>query len=279
MKPAIFAGFLMKKRDGTLRTPDECIRLCKEAGYTTIDWSPNYSRISWQDEAKAAARAAEKYGVTIIQSHTPYNFYKKDPLDFFKMQLGQSVETAAMLGVKDLVFHFDEYHPAPDAPFDPEKAIDIIYDVMAPYIEKTASLGINAALETIIEDRQVRSHFGGDFRELEASLSRFNDEHVTCCWDFGHAELAYKEHHIENMKKIGKRISCTHVHDNYYERDLHLLPCSGNLNWEALIPALRSTGYDGALTFEGGYGCIPDVVVPEFMKYTYDTMDFLCGIK
>lgn len=279
MTPAIFAGFYMKKRDGSLRTPEECILMCKNAGYTTIDWSPCYERPTWQDEVKAAARAAEKHGVTVIQSHTPYNFYKKAPLDFFKMQLGQSIEAAAILGVKDLVFHFDEYHPTPDSPFDPEKAVDVIYEIMAPYIEKTASLGINAALETIIEDRQTRTHFGGDYAELEASLAKFNDEYVTCCWDFGHAELAYKEKHAENLKKMGKRISCTHVHDNYYERDLHLLPCLGKLEWETLIPALRSTGYDGALTFEGGYGCIPDGLTPEYINFSYGIMDYLSKIK
>ena len=283
MKPAIFSGYLVKKRGGGRRTPDECMKMCAEAGFRTVDWSPDYSCASWQDEAKAAAVAAEKYGIEIIQSHTPYNFYARAPLEDFKKQLGESVEAAKLLGVRDLVFHFDEYHPAPGCAFDSNQAMDTIYEIMAPYIEKTVGYGINAALETIIEDhirvsQNERSHYGGDFDELVASIEKFNDERVTCCWDFGHAELNYGDEHIEKLRLMGKKISCTHVHDNYYGKDLHLLPFLGNLRWETLIAALKSTGYDGALTFEVGYGSIPDLLIGEFLKLSFDTMNLMCNL-
>ncbi|MBQ0124858.1 MAG: sugar phosphate isomerase/epimerase [Clostridiales bacterium] len=278
MEAAYFAGVLQKKRDGTYRSPDECIRMCRDAGYKVIDWSPDYSRDTWQDEIKEAARAAEKYGLEIFQSHTPYNFYKKEPLEKFARDLDASVEAARILGAKNLVFHFDEYHPKEPDKFDAAEAIRIIYDFMAPHIEKTVGYGINAALETILEDRSYRSHYGADYAELCASIDIFNDEKVTCCWDFGHAELSYKEKHIENLIKMGKKITCTHVHDNYYEKDLHLLPYLGNLKWEKLIPALRETGYDGPLTYEGGYGCIPDELTEEYLRYTCHVMQSLCKL-
>ncbi|MBQ0010656.1 MAG: sugar phosphate isomerase/epimerase [Ruminococcus sp.] len=284
MVSATFAAAFAKKRNGEFRTPDECIKLCADAGFTHIDWSPNYGRPDWKEDIGRAIRAAEKYGITIMQSHTPYNFYARAPLDHFQKQLGESVEAAHEMGVKNLVFHFDEYHPAPGTPFDPDEAMKTIYEIMAPYIEKTVSYGINAALETIIEDHirvksDERSHFGGTFEELTASIERFHDDRVTCCWDFGHAQLSYGDKHAENLLKMGSRITCTHVHDNYYGKDLHLLPYLGNLDWERLIPALRATGYDGALTYEGGYGCLPDSLIAEYIGLSAHIMNTLCDIK
>ncbi len=283
MKAAIFAASVAKKREGGFRTPEECIGLCADAGYSVIDWSPNYDRPDWQEDVDRAVIAAERHGVTIVQSHAPYNFYRRAPIEEFDAQLGQSVDAAIRLGVKDFVFHFDEYHPAPGEPFDPDKAMETIYALFAPHIEKTISHGINAALETAIEDhirvrQDERSHYSGIFEEVEAAIARFHDPRVTCCWDFGHAQLAYGDRHVENLTRMGKKISCLHVHDNYYGKDLHLMPYLGNLDWETLIPALKATGYDGALPFELGYACLPDALVPEFLKLTYHAMDSLCRL-
>ena len=283
MKPSFFASFLRNTRSGGRRTAADCVRLCAEAGFDEIDYSPDFASDGWMDEAIQATRAAEALGVKITQCHAPFNFYKKDPRDRFLTLLDRSVEGARILGVNNLVFHFDEYHPPVGTCFHREDALKQAYEVLSPAIEKTISCGINAALENTFEDHyrvseQERSHLCAEIEELEAALNIFNDGHVTCCWDFGHAHLQFGEDQADMIRRMGKRISCTHVHDNYYGKDLHLLPFYGHLNWEKLIPALSSCGYGGSLAFEAGYGRFPDELLPEFLHLSMHAMNLLCAI-
>lgn len=283
MKPSVFASFLRNSRSGGRRNADECIRLCADAGFEEIDYSPDFADESWLAETEAAAEAAAKYGVGITQCHAPYNFYKKEPLDRFIGLLDRAAEGAHILGAKNLVFHFDEYHPAKGEQFDSANALRRAYEVLSPVIEKTISYGINAALENTFEDHhrvgpEERSHLCAEIEELEAAIGMFNDEHVKCCWDFGHAHLQFGQQQADMIKRMGTKISCTHVHDNYYGKDLHLMPFYGQLDWETLIPALSECGYAGSLAFEAGYGRFPDELLPEFMRLSKHALDILCSL-
>lgn len=282
MKPSFFAAFLRKRRNGTGRSPEECLHLCAQAGFDCIDYSPDYSLDTWREEAEAAANAAGKYGITITQSHAPYNFYKREAPERFQEALGRAAEGARILGARQLVFHFDEYHPQPGEAFDPDKALKEAYEALAPAIEKTVGYGIGAALENTFEDhyrvgQDSRSHLCAQIEELEAAIEMFGDERVSCCWDFGHAHLQFGSGQAEMIRRMGKSISCTHVHDNYYGKDLHLLPFYGQLDWETLIPALAQSGYDGTLAFEIGYARLPDELLAEFLSLSKHAMDILCN--
>ncbi|MCR4620549.1 MAG: sugar phosphate isomerase/epimerase [Clostridiales bacterium] len=282
MRPSFFASFLRAARSGGRRSPDECVRLCAEAGFEEIDYSPDFSGEGWLEETEGAAKASARYSIKISQCHAPFNFYKKEALERFTELLDRAAEGAKILGVQNLVFHFDEYHPPKGTCFDSSAALKNAYEVLAPAIEKTLSFGINAALENTFEDHyrvgaDERSHLCSEISELEAALDMFNDPCVTCCWDFGHAHLQFGDRQAEMLRRIGKRISCTHVHDNYYGKDLHLLPFYGQVDWETLIPTLSACGYTGPLAFEAGYGRFPDELIPEFMRLSRHAMGILCS--
>ena len=281
MEIGINTGYLAKTRqDGRIRTVDERVKLCVEAGFRVLDCSIDAWGENWEAEADEIMNAAAKYGAAVIQSHAPYNFYVKTPPEVYEKALERSVDAALRMGVKDLVFHADEYHPPKDGLFDPKEGLERSYAVLAPCVERLIAGGVRAALETNDEDRgpnlplERRTHFSGEFDELEAILERFNDPMVTCCWDFGHAKLSCGsdgERHVAAIRRLGKYITCTHVHDNYHGGDLHLPPFLGDANWEELMPALRETGYCGALTFELVYGCLPDTQIEAFLQRMYKT--------
>src|SRR6202046_3431137 len=72
-----------------------------------------------------------------------------------------------------------------------------------------------------------------------ASLQHFiADTHLhdlKLCFDTGHA-------HIEEGVEVGidamrERIVTSHIHDNHGEKDEHLLPYEGNIDWEATLAA------------------------------------------
>ena len=288
MEIGINSGYLAKTRQaGRKRTVDEQVRLCAEAGFRVLDSSIDAWSENWEEQADAIMDAAAKYGVTVIQSHAPYNFYRKEPPEVYHKALMRSVDAAVRMGVKDLVFHADEYHPARDGLFDPKEGLERSYAVLAPCVERLIAGGVRAAMETNDEDRgpnlpyERRTHFSGEMDELASVFEKFNDPMVTCCWDFGHAKLSVGSdgaRHVEAIRRLGKYITCTHVHDNYHGGDLHLPPFLGDANWEELMAALRGTGYTGALTFEMVYGCQPEEQVEDFLRQLHKTGEILVGM-
>ena len=221
MNISVNANYLIWTRErGPRRTHDERIKLCADAGFHILDYSFDMWKDGWEAEADEIMSAAAKHGAVIEQSHAPYNFYSKHPRNVFERALDRSVEAAVRMGVRNLVFHADEYHPEPDAPYDANAALTQIYDILAPHVEKAIAGGVRVALETVFEDhhgvpRDQRSHFCGDIEELVAIIDKFNDPMVGCCWDFGHAKLAVgNDKHADAIRHVGNRIICTHVHDN-----------------------------------------------------------------
>jgi len=85
-----------------------------------------------------------------------------------------------------------------------------------------------------------------------ASLQHFiADTHLhdlRLCFDTGHA-------HIEEGVEVGfdamrERVVTAHIHDNHGEKDEHLLPYEGNIDWEAGLAALANAPQSVALVLE-----------------------------
>jgi sugar phosphate isomerase/epimerase len=73
-----------------------------------------------------------------------------------------------------------------------------------------------------------------------ANLKKFLEEtrltNVKICFDVGHAHLEGGA--LAGLEAVRDLVVTTHVHDNRGERDEHLLPYEGTIEWGALIAAL-----------------------------------------
>jgi sugar phosphate isomerase/epimerase len=68
------------------------------------------------------------------------------------------------------------------------------------------------------------------------------------CFDTGHAHL---EDGVEaGFDAMRDFVATTHIHDNHGERDEHLFPYSGTIDWGAALRALRSASEDLPLVLE-----------------------------
>ena len=95
MEFSLNADYLKRTRDpNVLRTPGECFRICRDAGFQTVAYFPDFTSDSWETEVNAAAQAVSEYGMKIDQVHAPYNFYAHQPLEIFVEQLKRSIEAA-----------------------------------------------------------------------------------------------------------------------------------------------------------------------------------------
>jgi sugar phosphate isomerase/epimerase len=72
---------------------------------------------------------------------------------------------------------------------------------------------------------------------------------LLCHLDLGHCNL-YGRKPVEMIRRFAGRLHHLHLHDNNGRADLHLPPGTGNIDWPAVVRALKSVGYDGTTTLE-----------------------------
>ena len=70
-------------------------------------------------------------------------------------------------------------------------------------------------------------------------------EDVGVCFDLGHAHIMSTV--AEAYETLKGHIRSTHVHDNAKDRDAHLWPGQGTINWEEAMGLLRSSDWKPAL--------------------------------
>ncbi|HTK96095.1 MAG TPA: sugar phosphate isomerase/epimerase family protein [Terriglobales bacterium] len=91
---------------------------------------------------------------------------------------------------------------------------------------------------------------------------------VGVCFDVGHAHLADG---IEpTFDRLSRHIRSTHLHDNLHDRDSHLWPGKGNIDWPLAMRLLRSAPQSPALLLEID-GTDQDVV--QGMKDTWSRLE------
>jgi len=282
MKLGINLDHLVKDRGGI--TVEELVDkavYCRDLGFTSLDWVTDVNRPDWEDRAKAFREAADARGIVVHQSHAPFNRYRKAPMDEFAVEMDRTIRAAAILGAKYIVIHGDEYRMAPGEVYDSKRVHEWVYDFLVPYVELARSLGIGVALENLFEDDgndAPRSRHCSTVEELLMLIERFG-EGVSCCWDFGHGRLSFGDDGaFESFKVLFPHITCTHVHDNYYGKDLHLPPFLGDLEWEKYIRFMKENGYAGNFTYELGYGHKEGPIMHEFLLFVKKIGDHLLAM-
>ena len=271
----------LRKRRGTTqtRTMAECAEIVKKAGFNFIDYSGSYylEQEDWQEQSKRDLETFNRIGLTVDQTHAPYNFSAYDE-ETYKECMQRAFEINNIVGSKNIVIHADKYVPDENG-FDFNKALKEIYDFYAPYVEYAKKEGFGVAIENLFDRPDgIRTRFTSYVEEQKAIIEKFNDPCVTACWDFGHGKVSYGDKHFDALKSLGSLVTSTHVHDNISGQDLHQNIFLGNADWEEIIKYMKESGYSGKFTFEMVYGVLPDALVQKYMDLFYETGEYLLSI-
>jgi len=79
-------------------------------------------------------------------------------------------------------------------------------------------------------------------------LSVGHFDRVGVCLDIGHAHLSHPENNLgidEAIALLRPRIAQLHLHDNHGEKDEHLAPFDGDIDWPSAIKTLKSAPQSG----------------------------------
>ena len=73
---------------------------------------------------------------------------------------------------------------------------------------------------------------------------------VGVCLDTGHRHLNGDVDAA--IRALGAQLITLHIHDNHGQRDEHIMPLAGTINWAAVVAALRAIDYPGVFMYEVG---------------------------
>lgn len=175
------------------------------------------------------------------------------------------VEAAKTLGAEWMVMHpFNLPH---DPLYSREKAKKASVENVSPYLELAKKLGVGIALENMVDyGGRRRRYCGGDPEELVDLVDSFKDESLGMCIDTGHAH-ASGIYVPDFIRMAGGRLKCTHIDDNFADKDSHLPPMMGTIHWQDTMAALREIGYEGDFSFELGPQFYPAEMRNVWLRY------------
>lgn len=284
MRISINENYFRGAPGGLERGQFGALEAVKAGGFDTVD-------ISMQDMQRAAddhdheawinkrRDFCEKIGLSVNQAHAPFVEGRRAP-DIFHERLLECVRDCAVLGADCLVVHGDTWFKESYDQWDYNEVLDTVYEVYAPAVELGEKLGVKIAMEMLFEWLGHDGHrvrLCSKVEELDDLIAKFASKNVGVCWDFGHASMAYGQDQFKAMARLKSPIIATHVHDNTRRYDNHNLPYQGYINWAEGLKTLAEKDYRGDLTFEINYGCLPDPLAVEFIKYAHSIGEHLAG--
>lgn len=151
-------------------------------------------------------------------------------------EIKRALEVAETLPFRFLVQHIgknDEY-------FDPRK-----FEAALSSIEHLRAFARPLGVSLLVEN--LRSELTAPERIMEL-IKALHYEDLGVCFDTGHAHIMSSVHQAYGV--LESRIRSTHVHDNHRDRDAHLWPGEGNIDWQQTMESLRAAPHVPAVLLE-----------------------------
>lgn len=246
-------------------TYSEFFDLLAGAGFDSVDFMLNdlvfdNSEMTLANTAEycdAVKRAANERGLTIEQTHAPFQFKKWDDKEHFESVIFprtvRSLEMSALLGAKICVVHPLHYKKYKG---NEEEMFRLNMEFFGRLIPYCKEYGVKVGIENMWQRDSRRKCIVMDTCNTAEELIRYIDtldsEYMVANLDIGHVGLAMRDDEAEDfIRALGHdRLKALHVHDNNYQTDGHVLPYFGSINWDKVTSALADIDYDGDLTYE-----------------------------
>lgn len=200
-------------------------------------------------DVAAAGNQIRSLGLRPFSFHAPFadridiTDLNGESRDAAVQELLVATEAAAAMGVENLVLH-----PGPEREGRPPEA-EFIERMKhaAEALNLVAGRCCQKGVHLVVENMLPHLLFGhiNDMLYLLGSISTCD---VTACLDTGHAHLAREMETV--IHKLSGHLSMVHVNDNRGDRDEHLAPGEGDIDWPWVLRELRQHQFNGTLILE-----------------------------
>ena len=169
---------------------------------------------------------------------------RKANIDYYK----KLIDFAQEYGSEWITLHLGPYLAYC---FSKEQALDSLILSLSELVKYAEEKKIILAIENFRNSRKDPYPYfqlGTDIVEFEKIFSEINSDSLKMCFDIGHANITGNL--FDYIKKFKDKIHLIHVHDNFGERDEHLVCGKGNINWKKFAYELNQAGFKGRLIEE-----------------------------
>jgi L-ribulose-5-phosphate 3-epimerase len=263
---------------------EKTIQMIAKAGFDAIDYSMFGSKVAspvfgddYENYARELKHIADESGICFNQTHAPFPSLKAND-DAYNQQIRplihRAIAVTSIIGAKIVIVH-------PTAIPENKKVYNIeFYSSLIPACKE---YNVMVALENMFGSNQnnfqIIPNVCSTGKEFAEYLDALDPRYFTACLDTGHAGLVGET--AENMvKTLGHdRLKALHVHDNNHLNDLHTLPFTQSLNWQAITTALKEIQYTGDFTFEADSFLkgFPDEMEAHALKFMLETGRYLAA--
>ncbi len=190
--------------------------------------------------AKELRKIGEDNGVHCNQSHAPFPTGVKD----IRSTLKKAIECTAVAGGKICIIH-------PDNDATIEENTDMYLELLPFAKEHSVKIATENMWNWDYEKSIATVCACSDKKNFCGQMDALKDENFVACLDIGHAEMkGLNTSAVELIEGLGNRIGALHIHDNDLWHDSHNIPFSMNIDFNAVLKALKKIGYNGYFTLE-----------------------------
>ena len=239
------------------RTPIlDALPLVRDGGFTLIEVCSFPAHLDYHDEeltAEAAARMKE-LGIRANSMHAPFadhidiSSHDPDQRENSVGELCAAARAAAELGCRYLVIHPGPEKEGKAGPEDWYWRMRHAADGLNRVATRCRELRLTLLLENMLPHLQF-----GHASDMLWLLGAIRETTVGTCLDTGHAWLSGDLPTV--VHKLSGHLRMLHVNDNHGERDDHLAPGEGQIDWLSLVCQLQHWRFHGPLILElAGHG-------------------------
>lgn len=248
---------------------EKALEMAAQAGFDCVDISLEvmtteencrFLQPDGLDYCRQLRACAEELGITINQTHAPvkgnHAQWQAGEKEKVIARMGQSVLVSGALGARNAVVHPLQYWNYLNT--DPQKILQTnleYYGALIPYAQQ---VGVKIAIENMWQNHKYN-------KNITLSVCSSPYEHreyvdacnamapvFTACLDVGHCVLTGHDP-AKSIAVLGSRLEALHIHDVDGVHDNHTCPLTLNVDFDAIMEALRQAGYAGEFNLETPY--------------------------
>ncbi len=190
----------------------------------------------------------KKNNIEVHQIHGPWQYPPNDASEDDRAERFGKM-TKAMVMAKHLGAKYMAVHPLMPFGANSAEKPEEVYSINKKYYEALAKVGSGLGVVVCLENMPFTDFPLSGCAEILKLVKAVDSPYLKMCFDVGHSNIM-GEPLYETLALIKDDLRIVHIHDNDGEKDLHLPPYEGNIDWMTFSEGLYDIGFDGVLSLE-----------------------------